>query len=48
MAVIFVTHDLAVARFVADRIAVMYLGEIVEIGAAQTVTRVPSILTPVP
>jgi peptide/nickel transport system ATP-binding protein len=34
MAVMFVTHDLAAARFVADRIAVMYLGEIVEIGPA--------------
>jgi peptide/nickel transport system ATP-binding protein len=34
MAVMFVTHDLAAARFVADRIAVMYLGEIVEFGTA--------------
>jgi peptide/nickel transport system ATP-binding protein len=32
MAVLFVTHDLAAARFVGDRIAVMYLGEIVELG----------------
>lgn len=36
MALIFVTHDLAVARLVADRIAVMYLGRIVEIGPADT------------
>ncbi|WP_405484790.1 dipeptide ABC transporter ATP-binding protein [Nocardia sp. NBC_00511] len=37
MAVVFVTHDLAVARVVADRIAVMYLGRIVEIGTADEV-----------
>ena len=30
MTVLFVTHDLAVARIVAERIAVMYLGRIVE------------------
>jgi peptide/nickel transport system ATP-binding protein len=42
MAVIFVTHDLAVARFVADRIAVMYLGRIVEIGPAEDLTREPA------
>src|SRR4029077_2195697 len=35
LSVIFVTHDLAAARIVADRIAVMYLGEIVEIGPAE-------------
>jgi peptide/nickel transport system ATP-binding protein len=41
MAVIFVTHDLAVARFVADRIAVMYLGRIVELGTADQVVHDP-------
>ncbi|MFL6059836.1 MAG: dipeptide ABC transporter ATP-binding protein [Marmoricola sp.] len=41
MSVLFVTHDLSVARVVADRIAVMYLGEIVEIGDSQRVTASP-------
>jgi peptide/nickel transport system ATP-binding protein len=35
MAVLFVTHDLAAARMVADRIAVMYLGRIVEVGNSE-------------
>jgi peptide/nickel transport system ATP-binding protein len=35
VAVLFVTHDLAAARMVGDRIAVMYLGRIVEIGDAE-------------
>jgi len=34
VAILFVTHDLAAARMVGDRIAVMYLGRIVEIGKA--------------
>ncbi len=42
MAVMFVTHDLAAARFVADRIAVMYLGEIVESGPAERVVGEPA------
>jgi peptide/nickel transport system ATP-binding protein len=41
MAVVFVTHDLSVARIVADRIAVMYLGRIVELGAADEVVNQP-------
>jgi peptide/nickel transport system ATP-binding protein len=35
VAILFVTHDLAAARMVGDRIAVMYLGRIVEIGNAE-------------
>jgi peptide/nickel transport system ATP-binding protein len=41
MAVLFVTHDLAAARVVADRIAVMYLGAIVESGPADEVAHRP-------
>lgn len=29
---LFITHDLATAKYVCDRIAIMYLGEIIEIG----------------
>jgi peptide/nickel transport system ATP-binding protein len=42
MSVVFVTHDLSVARVVADRIAVMYLGRIVEIGPAERVIGAPA------
>jgi peptide/nickel transport system ATP-binding protein len=42
MAMLFVTHDLGAARVVADRIAVMYLGRIVEVGPADEITRDPT------
>jgi oligopeptide transport system ATP-binding protein len=38
---LFITHDLAVVRHVADRIAVMYLGQIVEIGPVASVSSSP-------
>ncbi|MBV8032499.1 MAG: ABC transporter ATP-binding protein [Betaproteobacteria bacterium] len=41
MSVIFVTHDVGVACEVADRIAVMYAGRIVETGAVGDVMRTP-------
>jgi peptide/nickel transport system ATP-binding protein len=41
MAVVFVTHDLSVARLVGDRIAVMYLGRLVEVGSATQVVADP-------
>jgi peptide/nickel transport system ATP-binding protein len=41
MAMLFVTHDLGAARVVADRIAVMYLGRIVEVGPAEEVATDP-------
>jgi peptide/nickel transport system ATP-binding protein len=42
MAVLFVTHDLGAARVIADRIAVMYLGRIVEVGLAEDICSSPS------
>jgi peptide/nickel transport system ATP-binding protein len=41
MAVMFVTHDLAAARFISDRTAVMYLGQIVEVGPTTDVINNP-------
>jgi oligopeptide/dipeptide ABC transporter ATP-binding protein len=38
---LFITHDLAIAWVIADRIAVMYLGKILEIGPAERVIRAP-------
>ncbi len=34
---VFITHDLAVAKYIADRIAVMYLGKIVEYGPSELI-----------
>ena len=41
MTVLFVTHDLAVARLMGDRIAVMQAGRIVELGPAEQVVTAP-------
>jgi peptide/nickel transport system ATP-binding protein len=41
LAVVFVTHDIGAAIEVADRIAVMYAGRIVEEGPARTLIRAP-------
>jgi len=42
LGVIFVTHDIGVAVEVADRIAVMYGGRIVEMGSCASVIRTPA------
>jgi peptide/nickel transport system ATP-binding protein len=39
---VFITHDIAVARYMADRIAVMYLGRIVEEAATEDVIAHPT------
>jgi peptide/nickel transport system ATP-binding protein len=36
---VFITHDLATARYICDRIAIMYLGRIVEVGPLEDVYR---------
>jgi len=41
MSVLFVTHDLAAARIISDRIAVMNKGQIVEIGDAEQICTDP-------
>ncbi|MCI4371985.1 MAG: ABC transporter ATP-binding protein [Thermoplasmata archaeon] len=39
---LFITHDIAVARYMSDRIAVMYLGRIVESGPTEQVVLRPT------
>jgi peptide/nickel transport system ATP-binding protein len=38
---LFITHDLATAKYICDRIAIMYLGRIVEIGTVDEVFKNP-------
>ena len=40
--ILFVSHDLAVVEHLCDRVAVMYLGEIVEVGTRDDVFHLPS------
>ncbi|HWK68280.1 MAG TPA: oligopeptide/dipeptide ABC transporter ATP-binding protein [Rhizobiaceae bacterium] len=41
IAIVFISHDLKVVRNIADRVAVMYLGKIVEEGSSDTIFRAP-------
>lgn len=38
---VYITHDLAVARYMCDRISVMYAGKIVETGETEAILRAP-------
>lgn len=38
---VFISHDIATTRYISDRVAVMYLGKIVEIGDTDTVLHDP-------
>lgn len=38
---LFISHDLSMVRYISDRMAVMYLGKIVELGWSDDVTRHP-------
>jgi peptide/nickel transport system ATP-binding protein len=41
VSILFITHSLAAARYLCDRIAVIYRGNLVELGAADNVIRTP-------
>lgn len=42
LAILYVTHDIASARYLADRIMVMYAGQVVEFGPADTIANAPA------
>lgn len=39
---IFISHDLNVVRYMSDRVMVMYLGQVAEIGASETLFQAPA------
>ena len=40
-AIIYITHDIALAKHISDRIGVMYLGKMMEMGTSQTIVDLP-------
>jgi peptide/nickel transport system ATP-binding protein len=42
LAILYITHDIASARYFADRTSVMYAGRIVETGDSESVTQRPA------
>src|SRR5207237_9221058 len=42
LAMLYITHDIAGARYFADEVLVMYAGEIVEQGPAEEITQQPA------
>jgi oligopeptide transport system ATP-binding protein len=42
LAIVFIAHDLSVVRHIADRVAVMYLGRLAEVGDTNTIFDSPS------
>lgn len=41
-AVVFISHDIALTRYISDNVAVMYLGRIVEYGKADEIVKMPA------
>lgn len=41
-AMVFISHDIATTRYISDRVAVMYLGKIVEMGNTDDILHTPS------
>jgi peptide/nickel transport system ATP-binding protein len=41
LTLVFITHDLATAKFLCDRMAIMYLGQVVEMGDARRILAAP-------
>jgi oligopeptide/dipeptide ABC transporter ATP-binding protein len=42
LSMLFISHDLAVIRYISERVAVMYLGQLVEVGAAASIYEEPA------
>ncbi|MGH6919651.1 MAG: ABC transporter ATP-binding protein, partial [Geminicoccaceae bacterium] len=42
LSLLFISHDLAVIRYISERVAVMYLGQLVEMGDAATIYEQPA------